>query len=190
MNPAGLTGAGAACHSSRSAPGGGEGRGEVGDSRAPAYTHLTLPSLRDGPLPLPPEGGRGCFTDGASEDGDADRRCASRTGARRQGRAAFADLPQLLALARHPNVAAKASALPRYSSEPYPYPKLHRYLRQVFDAFGPTRMFWGTDLTGIPCTYRQAVAMFTEELPWLHGDDLEWVMGRGICEWLGWRLPA
>ena len=104
--------------------------------------------------------------------------------------AAFGDLPQLLALARYPNVAAKASALPRASSEPYPYPKLHPYLRQVFDAFGPTRTFWGTDLTGIPCTYRQAVTMFTEELPWLRGEDLEWVMGRGICEWLGWPLPA
>jgi L-fuconolactonase len=104
--------------------------------------------------------------------------------------AAFGDLPQLLALARYPNIAAKASALPRASSEAYPYPRLHPYLRQVFDAFGPKRMFWGTDLTGIPCTYRQAIAMFTEELPWLRGDDLEWVMGRGVCEWLGWPLPA
>jgi len=104
--------------------------------------------------------------------------------------AAFGDLPQLLALARYPNIAAKASALPRASSEAYPYPRLHPYLRQVFDAFGPKRMFWGTDLTGIPCTYRQAIAMFTEELIWLRGDDLEWVMGRGVCEWLGWPLPA
>ncbi len=44
---------------SLSAPGGGEGRGEVGNSSALASTHLTLPSLRDGPLPLPPEGRRG-----------------------------------------------------------------------------------------------------------------------------------
>src|SRR5947207_11630089 len=44
---------------SLSAPGGGEGWGEVGDSRALADTHLTLPSLRDGPLPLRPEGRRG-----------------------------------------------------------------------------------------------------------------------------------
>lgn len=100
---------------------------------------------------------------------------------------AFADLPRLLALVRHPNVAAKASALPRYSSEAYPYRNLHGYLRQVFDAFGPRRMFWGTDLTGIPCTYRQAVTMFTEELPWLSGEDLEWVMGRGVSAFLGWE---
>lgn len=102
--------------------------------------------------------------------------------------AAFVDLPDLLALARRPNIAAKASALPRYSSEPYPYPKLHPHLRRVFDAFGPKRMFWGTDLTGIPCSYRQAITLFTEELPWLSGDDLEWVMGRGLCEWLSWEL--
>src|SRR5439155_13576723 len=56
---------------SRSAPRGGEGRGEVGDSRAPADTHLTLPALRAGPLPLPPEGRRGIF-----------RRCALRLGLR------------------------------------------------------------------------------------------------------------
>ena len=85
---------------------------------------------------------------------------------------------------------AKASALPRYSSEPYPYTRLHPFLRQVFDAFGPKRMFWGTDLTGIPCTYAEAITLFTEELPWLSADDREWVMGRGICDWLGWPLPA
>src|SRR6266702_5135500 len=47
---------------SLSAPGGGEGWGEVGDFRAPSDTHLTLPSLRDGPLPLPPEGRRGDYS--------------------------------------------------------------------------------------------------------------------------------
>jgi hypothetical protein len=32
--------------------------------------------------------------------------------------------------------------------------------------------------------------MFTEELPWLKGNDLELVMGRAVCDWLGWKLPA
>jgi very-short-patch-repair endonuclease len=48
---------------SLSAPGGGEGRGEVGDSPvAPSLgaTHLTLPVAdATGPLPLPPKGRRG-----------------------------------------------------------------------------------------------------------------------------------
>ena len=60
----------------------------------------------------------------------------------------------------------------------------------IFDAFGPQRCFWGTDVTRMPCTYRQCVTMFTEELPWLKGNDLELVMGRAVCEWLGWKHPA
>jgi hypothetical protein len=28
--------------------------------------------------------------------------------------------------------------------------------------------------------------MFTQEIPWLKGDDLAWVMGRGLCQWIGW----
>lgn len=100
--------------------------------------------------------------------------------------AAFGDIDNLLALARLPNIAAKASALPRYSSEPYPYRRLHPFLHRVFDAFGPRRFFWGTDLTGIPCGYRQAISLFTEELLWLGGEDLELVMGRALCDWLGW----
>ena len=41
------------------APIGGEGGGEGADSKVPADTHLTLPSLRDGTLPLPPGARRG-----------------------------------------------------------------------------------------------------------------------------------
>src|SRR5713226_7479001 len=46
---------------SLSAPGGGEGRVRWGIPERGASTHLTLPSLRDGPLPLPPEGRRGAI---------------------------------------------------------------------------------------------------------------------------------
>jgi L-fuconolactonase len=49
-------------------------------------------------------------------------------------------------------------------------------------------MFWGTDLTVIPCPYAQAITLFTEELAWLKGGDLDWVMGRALCEWLGWPI--
>ena len=103
--------------------------------------------------------------------------------------AAFGDLDKLLALARLPNVAVKASALPAHTADEYPYRRVFPYIRRAYDAFGPQRVFWGTDLSKLPCTYRQAVTMFTEEIPWLTQDDKEWIMGRGLCEWLGWKLP-
>jgi len=103
--------------------------------------------------------------------------------------AAFANLSEMLALANYPNVACKATGAPGYSSEPYPYRNIHGYLRQIYDAFGPARMFWGTDITRMPCSWRQCVTMFTEELPWLKGRDQDLVMGRAVCNWLDWNLP-
>ncbi len=104
--------------------------------------------------------------------------------------AAWASLPDMLALAKHPNVAIKATGAPSYSSEAYPYRNIHDHLCRIYEAFGPQRMFWGTDITRMPCSWRQCVTMFTEEMPWLKGRDLELVMGRAICDWIGWNLPA
>jgi predicted TIM-barrel fold metal-dependent hydrolase len=103
--------------------------------------------------------------------------------------AVFADLPNMLALAKLPNVAVKLSGAPSYSSDPYPYRNIHGYLRQIVEAFGPDRCFWGTDITRMPCSYRQCVTMFTEEMPWLKGRDLERVMGGAVVDWLGWKRP-
>jgi len=105
-----------------------------------------------------------------------------------QDAASFAHLPDMLALAKYPNVAIKATGAPSYSSDPYPYRNIHVYLKQIFDAFGPRRMFWGTDITRMPCTWKQCVTMFTEELPWLKGNDLELVMGRALCDFVGWKI--
>ena len=101
---------------------------------------------------------------------------------------AFANLPDLLALAKYPNVAVKATGAPSYSSEVYPYRNIQPYLRQIYDAFGPERMFWGTDITRMPCSWKQCVTLFTEELPWLRESDKELIMGRAVCNWLGWQL--
>jgi L-fuconolactonase len=97
----------------------------------------------------------------------------------------FEHLP---ALAKHPNVAVKVSCLPYHSSEAYPFPALHPYVRQLYEAFGPKRLFWGSDLSRLPCTYPQMITMFTEEMQWIAPPDLEWIMGRGVCEWLGWKI--
>jgi predicted TIM-barrel fold metal-dependent hydrolase len=105
----------------------------------------------------------------------------------RKDDAAYADLDQMLALAKLPNVAVKLSGAPSTSSEPYPYRNIHRYLQQIVEAFGPERCFWGTDITRMPCSWRQCITLFTEELPWLRGPQLERVMGGAIRDWIGWR---
>lgn len=104
--------------------------------------------------------------------------------------AAYADLADMLALAKLSNVGVKLSGAPSTSTQPYPYQNIHGYLRQIVEAFGPDRCFWGTDITRMPCSYRQCVTMFTEELSWLKGRDLERVMGGAFVDWLGWKRPA
>ncbi|HEV2300416.1 MAG TPA: amidohydrolase family protein [Stellaceae bacterium] len=100
--------------------------------------------------------------------------------------AAMTHMAQLLGLAKFPNIAVKATGAPGYSSEAYPFPAMHAYLRQIYDAFGPHRMFWGTDITKMPCSWRQCVTMFTEALPWLGAADKALVMGEAVCAWWGW----
>jgi predicted TIM-barrel fold metal-dependent hydrolase len=105
--------------------------------------------------------------------------------------AAMTHMPELLALAKLPNVAVKATGAPGYSAEAYPYPIMQMYLRQIFDAFGPHRMFWGTDISKMPCSWHQCVTMFTKELPWLSEADRKLVMGEALCAWWGWdRKPG
>jgi hypothetical protein len=60
---------------------------------------------------------------------------------------------------------------------------------RVFDAYGPRRCYWGTDLTNTrftQVTWRQRITHFTEELSFLSESDKDWIMGRGIMERLKW----
>jgi predicted TIM-barrel fold metal-dependent hydrolase len=107
-----------------------------------------------------------------------------------QDEAAFANLAELLALAQYPNVAIKATGAPSYSSASYPFRNIQPYLHQIYDAFGPERMFWGTDITRMPCSWKQCVTFFTEELSWLSEADKELIMGRAFCKWCDWQLPG
>ncbi len=102
--------------------------------------------------------------------------------------AAFASLPDVLALARLPNVAVKVTGGPRYVSDGYPFASLTPRYQAFFEAFGPRRMFWGTDITRMPCSWRACVTAMTEHQDWLSEDDLAWVMGRGIADWIGWEV--
>jgi predicted TIM-barrel fold metal-dependent hydrolase len=74
----------------------------------------------------------------------------------------FADLPKLLALAAHDNVAVKVSGAGTLAKEPFPYRDIWDPLAQVFEAFGFDRCMWGTDWTRAVgmLTYEQGVEAF------------------------------
>jgi predicted TIM-barrel fold metal-dependent hydrolase len=111
--------------------------------------------------------------------------------ASKKGADTFSEFPQLLALAKYPNIAVKVNSLPAQSLEAYPYRDMHEPLRRCIDAFGPERCIWGSDLTRMaPVTYRQCVTMFTEELPWLEGEALKLVMGESLMRWLDFRFKG
>ena len=101
---------------------------------------------------------------------------------------AWETLPQLLDLAKFPNVAVKARGAPSYSSAVYPFTNIHDHLHEIYDAFGPDRMFWGTDITRMPCSWKECITLFTEELQWLSDADKDLIMGRALCNWIGWKL--
>jgi predicted TIM-barrel fold metal-dependent hydrolase len=92
------------------------------------------------------------------------------------------------ALAKYPNVSVKLSASPLFSKDAYPFRDMAPHIKRLFDAFGPQRSQWGTDVTNsfAKATYKQRVTQFTEELPFLSDDDKDWIMGRAIVQRLGW----
>jgi predicted TIM-barrel fold metal-dependent hydrolase len=98
-------------------------------------------------------------------------------------------IDDVVALAKYPNVSVKVSATPTYSLEGYPWRDMTEHIKRCFDAFGPQRCYWGTDLTNAfqKSTYRQRITHFTEELKFLSAEDKDWVMGRAILTRLGWK---
>jgi Predicted metal-dependent hydrolase of the TIM-barrel fold len=99
-----------------------------------------------------------------------------------------AAIDQAIALAKYPNVSIKLSGALGNSLEPYPFRDMTVYLQRLFDAYGPQRCYWGTDITNsfAAASYRQRVTHFTEELSFLSESDKDWVMGRAILARLKW----
>ena len=104
--------------------------------------------------------------------------------------AAFVTMPEVVALAKHPNIAVKVTGGPQYVTDGYPFTSLEPRYKAVYDAFGPNRMFWGTDITRMPCTWGECVSAFRDGLPWMPAADKALVMGDAIGDWIGWKRLA
>jgi predicted TIM-barrel fold metal-dependent hydrolase len=99
-----------------------------------------------------------------------------------------AAITETVAMAKYPNISVKISSSPGLSREPYPFRDVAIHLKRCFDAYGPQRCYWGTDITNsyARASYRQRVTQFTEELNFLSESDKDWVMGRSILQRLKW----
>jgi len=95
---------------------------------------------------------------------------------------------QVERLARYANVSVKLSAAPNLSAQPYPFSDFRDYIHRLFNAYGPQRCYWGTDITNgfAKASYRQRVTHFTEALEFLSESDRDWVMGRALLARLKW----
>lgn len=91
----------------------------------------------------------------------------------------------------HPNVYVKVSAVPGYSTHQFPYENVNKYVRSCVEKMGADRCFWGTDLTRLMdhygLSYRDTVEHFTRHMG-LTQEQLEQVMGLGICKALDWPV--
>lgn len=97
------------------------------------------------------------------------------------------DLPAVLELARHPNVAIKISGAGTLALADYPYPDIWAPLEKIFSAFGLQRCLWGTDWTravGL-LTYQQGVDPF-RQTDRLSGSDKAMLMGGALQRVYRW----
>ena len=103
-----------------------------------------------------------------------------------KGNAAFPKMGELTALAKLPNVAVKLTGGPFYAEAPYPFRDLHPHYRAMYEAFGPNRLFWGTDITKMPCSWKECVTHM-DAIDWIPAADKRLIMGDAVCAWLGWK---
>jgi L-fuconolactonase len=99
----------------------------------------------------------------------------------------WAELPKLLTLAAHDNIAVKISGACTLSHEDFPYKDLWDPLGRIFDAFGFGRCLWGTDWTRAIklVTYEQGVEPFrvTDRLS---DSDRAALMGESLARIYQW----
>jgi predicted TIM-barrel fold metal-dependent hydrolase len=100
----------------------------------------------------------------------------------------FANLADVIALARYDNVAIKISGACTLSHQPFPYEDIWEPLSQIFEAFGFDRCLWGTDWTRAVelLTYEQGVEAFrlTDQLSDSERDMLMGGSVAGIYDWV------
>ncbi len=98
----------------------------------------------------------------------------------------WVQLPRLLGLAELPNVFVKLSGVPTLSQEGFPYRDVWPYVRRVLNAFGDSRVMWGSDVTRVRGLHNYAEALgYVLWGDWLSPDEKKSVLGGTVRNVLG-----
>jgi L-fuconolactonase len=99
----------------------------------------------------------------------------------------WADLPQVLTLAKLPNVAIKITGACTLSRQPFPYADIWDPVCRVIDAFGIDRCLWGTDWTRAVkfLSFAQGVDAF-RDTDRISASDKAKLMGGTLTRIYGW----
>ena len=102
---------------------------------------------------------------------------------------AFIHLDEMTALAKLPNVAVKMTGAPHYSTQPYPFRNIQDGLQHL-RCLRARPLFLGHRHHPHALLLAPVRDLLHRGTAWLKGKDLENVMGRGVCQFLGWKLPG
>jgi L-fuconolactonase len=94
------------------------------------------------------------------------------------------EVEALLALARYPRVYVKISHTWSISQQEYPWRDTWPLVEDVYQAFGPRRIMWGTDWPVClhKTTYPRTLQVVRDEMGFIAPEDREWVLGRTALE--------
>ena len=105
------------------------------------------------------------------------------------------NLDKLLALGKYPNAAVKVSELTSVSaSGKYPFADALPWVKQVYEAFGPDKLLWGTGYPGSVRgvydrpTLAAELDLVRKHIPFLTKEDKRKMLGLNAARI--WKLPA
>ncbi|MEZ6051999.1 MAG: amidohydrolase family protein [Planctomycetaceae bacterium] len=89
------------------------------------------------------------------------------------------DLKTLAGLARHKHTHVKVSAFYAFGKKQPPYDDLISMIRRLYDAYGPERLMWASDLPyqlNGDNTYGDSLALIRDRIDFLSPADKEWLL--------------
>jgi predicted TIM-barrel fold metal-dependent hydrolase len=112
-------------------------------------------------------------------------------------------VPEIVSMARYPNVALKLSGIITLSSQPYPFLDIWPSLSKILDAYGPDRLMWGSDYTRMRAAPRDTkrgpkkdwYGLYSESVDFLRYSaeasqaDKEKIFSGTIRRLLRWEIP-